>query len=180
MGRKSGLYPLSRLPQPASSAIREMSRFLTARNFRPAGHVRLCPPRIESGHAKGPSILRPKRLALAPTHQSRDAKPRQIRRSGGFDYACSSPDTHSVSSLVLLTNSASRSIPHLLARTMIDHKQSDSSCPSLALQSSISRTPALAWISFARSPTSPTKPSASSAVVQMRPHFFISSCSCSL
>ncbi len=42
-------------------------------------------------------------------------------------YLLSSPDTCAAISRVFLTNSASRSIPHLLARTMIDHKQSDNS-----------------------------------------------------
>ena len=39
----------------------------------------------------------------------------------------SSLDTYSDISLVFLTNSASRSIPHLFARTRTDHRQSESS-----------------------------------------------------
>jgi hypothetical protein len=55
-----------------------------------------------------------------------------------------SRETYPTNSLVCLENSASRSMPHLFARTIIDHRQSDNSCPSLALQSSIFRTPASA------------------------------------
>lgn len=73
---------------------------------------------------------------------------------GGSIYLANSPDTYSEISRVFLTNSPSRSTPHLLANTMIDQRQSDSSWPSLGWWSLIVRTPALAWISLAKSPTS--------------------------